>query len=87
MQNTVSKYPVITCSLDLSVIADKNHREYPRFLPVGLVLTEVRPDGDHRGYSKKLVSCFTVFLREESTGIKYQFLEFKLQNVSTEVRY
>ena len=45
VQNTRSKYPMNPCSLDLSVAENKNHREYPWFLPVGLlaVPTEVRP--------------------------------------------
>ena len=60
VQNTRSKYPVNPCSLDLSVTADKHHREYPWFLPVALlaVLTNFRPAGDQRKYP---VSSLTIF--------------------------
>ena len=46
------EYPVIPCIIDLSVVVNKNHSEYRRFLPVRLltVPSDVRPAGDHGKY-------------------------------------
>ena len=60
VQNTRSKYPMNPCSLDLSVAENKNHREYPWFLPVGLlaVLIEVRSSANQGEYP---VGSFLLF--------------------------